>query len=32
MWGSIFPREALLAERPDLVFETPHDIAAEVAA
>ena len=33
LWGDIFPREALLAERPDLVFERPADIApAEAAA
>jgi pyrophosphatase PpaX len=32
MWGDIYTREQLLAERPDLVFESPHDIAAEVAA
>jgi pyrophosphatase PpaX len=32
MWGDIFARDALLAERPDLVFESPHDVAAEVPA
>ena len=32
LWGRIFPREAMLAERPDLVFEHPADIAAEEAA
>jgi pyrophosphatase PpaX len=32
LWGRIFPREALLAERPDLVFERPADIAVEEAA
>jgi pyrophosphatase PpaX len=32
MWGNIFTRDALLAERPDLIFESPDDIAAEVAA
>jgi pyrophosphatase PpaX len=33
LWGNIFPREALLAERPDLQFERPADIApAEAAA
>jgi pyrophosphatase PpaX len=32
MWGNIFSRAQLLAERPQLVFETPHEIAAEAAA
>ncbi len=32
LWGRIFPREALLAERPDLVFERPDDIAPSEAA
>jgi pyrophosphatase PpaX len=32
MWGGIFSREQLLAERPELVFESPDDIAAEAAA
>jgi pyrophosphatase PpaX len=32
LWGDIFPREALLAEDPDLVFERPQDVAAEEAA
>ena len=32
LWGGIFPREALLAEHPDLVFERPQDVAAEEAA
>jgi phosphoglycolate phosphatase-like HAD superfamily hydrolase len=32
MWGNIFSRQQLLAERPQLVFETPHQVAAEVAA
>jgi len=28
MWGDIFPREQLLAELPDLVFESPGEVAA----
>ena len=28
MWGDIFSREQLLAERPDLVFESPCEVAA----
>ena len=32
LWGGIFPRETLLAEQPDLVYEHPQEIAAEEAA
>ena len=32
LWGGIFAPELLLAERPQLVFETPHDVAVEAAA
>jgi pyrophosphatase PpaX len=32
MWGNIFSRQELLAERPQLVFETPHQVAADAAA
>jgi pyrophosphatase PpaX len=28
MWGDIFSREQLLAEQPDLVFESPGEVAA----
>jgi len=28
MWGDIFSREQLLAELPDLVFESPSEVAA----
>jgi hypothetical protein len=28
MWGDIFSREQLLAELPDLVFESPGEVAA----
>ena len=32
LWGGIFPRDQLLAEQPELVFESPADVAAEAAA
>jgi pyrophosphatase PpaX len=32
MWGGIFARDELMAEQPALVFETPAEIASEVAA
>jgi phosphoglycolate phosphatase-like HAD superfamily hydrolase len=31
MWGGIFGRDELLAERPQLVFDSPHDVLAEEA-
>jgi pyrophosphatase PpaX len=32
MWGDIYTPAQLRAEHPDIVFESPHDVAAEVAA
>ena len=32
LWGGIFAPELLLAERPELVFESPQDVAVEAAA
>jgi pyrophosphatase PpaX len=32
LWGGIFAPELLLAERPELVFDSPHDVAVEAAA
>jgi hypothetical protein len=32
MWGGIFDRAELLAERPQLVFESPADVLAGEAA